>query len=51
MRTVEGEAGEARALPSLGREANGRSMGRGLEEAGEAVGVLPGVAEDGRSGA
>lgn len=50
VRMVEGEAGEARALPSLGREAKGRSMGRGLE-AGGTVDVLPGEAEVGRSGA
>ncbi len=39
---AEGEAGEFRALLSLGREANGRSIGAGLEAAvgAAAVGVL-----------
>lgn len=51
VRMVEGEAGEEWVLPSLGREENGRSMGSGLEEARGAMVGLPGVAEDGRSGA
>lgn len=51
VRTAEGEAGEVRALLSLGREANGRSIGAGLEAAGgaAAVGVLPGEVEVGTS--
>lgn len=51
VRTVEGEAGEVRALLSLGREANGRSIGAGLEEAAgaAAVGVLTGEEEVGIS--
>lgn len=51
VRTAEGEAGEVRALLSLGREANGRSIGAGLEEAGgtPVVGVLPGEVEVGTS--
>ncbi len=42
VRMAEGEAGEFRALLSLGREANGRSIGAGLEAAvgAAAVGVL-----------
>lgn len=51
MRTAEGEAGEVTALFSLGRDANGRSIGTGLEVAAgtAAVGVLPGEAEVGTS--
>lgn len=51
VRMAEGEAGEVRALLSLGREANGRSIGRGLEDAEGAagVGVLRGDMEEGTS--
>lgn len=51
VRTAEGEAGEVRALLSLGREANGRSIGVGLEATGgaAAVGVLPGEVAVGMS--
>lgn len=51
VRMAEGEAGEVRALLSLGREANGRSIGTGLEEAEGAagVGVLTGDTDGGTS--
>lgn len=51
VRMVEGEAGEVRALLSIGREANGRSIGAGLEAAAGAapVGVLTGEEEVGIS--